>query len=117
MPRCSGQQPLRRTSRRAERDELGCQAHHRQFKLRAEGIDNLIDQPDPAAAGGAADHIPAKHPVYQLFPGHPTLIEAWGFAALLACLHLLLSAHAIRHDEAPPAMGWTIGSEDPVYLV
>ena len=43
---CTGQQRLRRTSRRAERDELGRQTHQGQLKPRTEGIDNLIDQPD-----------------------------------------------------------------------
>ena len=36
-------------------NKLSWHPHHRQFKLRAEGIGDLIDQPDSAAAGGAAE--------------------------------------------------------------
>ena len=84
--RRSGQPALRRTPRRAEGNKLERMTQQGQLKLRTEGIDDLINQPDASAAGRAVDHIPTKHPVHQLFPRHPALIEAMRLAALLACL-------------------------------
>ena len=85
IPMCSGQQALRRTSRRAEGNELGWQPHHRQFKLCAEGIDNLIHQPDSAAAGGAATRCGATHPGQT--PGASVLPRAPTVHRSLAACH------------------------------